>query len=159
MHTRVIGDASETGHPGGWGRCVQQREQLPQEAIVFARAETLKPCTGLPRPGSRQRGLFVLAWRQELCLRAVQPPGGSHLRQEVHSACIRHHHACMRWQGAREPGHAEGRLPRDGALPLWVHPDAEAPGAIRLHDALHTGARAQQDGRHLRRVAARRTQL
>jgi hypothetical protein len=60
-------------------------------------------------------------------------------------------------QSAREPGHEDGRLHRDGALTLLVNPEAEAPGAIRLHDAVHTGARAKQEGRHLRRGSARRT--
>jgi hypothetical protein len=60
-------------------------------------------------------------------------------------------------QRAREPGHEEGRLHCDGELPLLGNPDAEAPGALCMHDAVHTGARAHQEGRNLRGVSARCT--
>ena len=41
---------------------------------------------------------------------------------------------------AREPGYQDGGLDRDGELPVWINPDAEAPGAIRPYDPVHAGA-------------------
>src|SRR5262245_17597373 len=41
---------------------------------------------------------------------------------------------------AREPGHQDSGLDRDGELPVWINPDAEASGAIRSYDPVYAGA-------------------
>src|SRR5215468_4687973 len=61
-------------------------------------------------------------------------------------------------QRACEPGHEDGRLHRDGELPIWIDTYAQAPGAICSHDAVHAGARTKQVGRNVCRISTRRTQ-
>src|SRR5215467_12941950 len=41
---------------------------------------------------------------------------------------------------AREPRRQDTRCNSDRELTIWVNTDAEAPRAIRPHDAVHTGA-------------------
>src|SRR5262245_23899986 len=59
---------------------------------------------------------------------------------------------------AREPGHQNGRLDRDGELTVWSNTYTQTPGAIRPHDPVHAGARAKQERRNLRGGAARSTE-
>ena len=46
----------------------------------------------------------------------------------------------QRAERAREPGHQESGLDRDGELTVVINTDTQAPGTIRPHDAVHTGA-------------------
>src|SRR5262245_19152184 len=61
-------------------------------------------------------------------------------------------------QRARQPGHQDGRLDRNGELPVWIDPYTETPGTIRPHNPVHAGMRAKQERRNLRGVAARSTE-
>jgi len=64
----------------------------------------------------------------------------------------------QRTKGAQEPRHQDGHPHGDRELTVWGNAYAETPTTICPHDTVHAGARAKQEGRHLRRVAARRTQ-
>jgi hypothetical protein len=46
----------------------------------------------------------------------------------------------QRAERAREPGPQDSGLDRDGELTVVINTDTQAPGAIRPHDAVHTGA-------------------
>src|SRR5262249_47177542 len=61
-------------------------------------------------------------------------------------------------QRARQPWPQDGRLDRNGELPVWIDPYSEAPGTIRPHNPGHAGTRAQQERRNLRGLAARSTE-
>jgi hypothetical protein len=219
MATGVSHDTLETGHLSRRGRAVQQRQESPKPAMVLTRAEPRASCASRQRQRPSQGGVCMGARGHERGLRALAPPGGPALRQEMHSACIRPHQDGMRlhvvmhkphpgeprepvWSSicghalgafphpaarrepaahgcgghrealrglerhgargpappgaapardpwgfveagaerAREPGHSAGGLDSDRALPVWGTPAAAAPGALRPHDAVPTGA-------------------
>jgi hypothetical protein len=56
--------------------------------------------------------------------------------------------------GARQPRQQYTRLDRDRARTVWINTAAEAPRARRTPAPVHTGACAQHERGHLRRVSA-----
>src|SRR5262245_40026048 len=61
-------------------------------------------------------------------------------------------------EGARQPGHQDSRLDSEGELTVLSDTHAQAPSAIRPHNPVHARARAKQECRNLRGVAAHRTE-
>ena len=57
-------------------------------------------------------------------------------------------------QRAFHPGHQDRRPDRGHALALCVDGEAELPSAIEAHKTVDTGARAEQKGRDVSRIAA-----
>ena len=63
--------------------------------MVFAWAKAIEESARRQMERPSQRVCRGRAWRQALCLRALEPPRGPDLRQEVESACSGTAHACM----------------------------------------------------------------
>src|SRR5438270_6618406 len=83
MHTVVVHDPIKTRSLVRGVRGVQQSQEIPTPAMVFARTEAIEHLACRPLQCPSQRMLLVLAWRPALFLRGLWPPGRPTLQQEM----------------------------------------------------------------------------